>query len=246
MKLQKCHILLLLDNCPSHPDIKLSNIKLVFLPKNTTSHLQPLNKGIIAWLKNFYKKQLMTEIRHAMDDCNSVIELAKKVTIYDAIVNIKNGWDQLLATTIKKCFKTCGIFDNIFDQPANAIYDLTQDQMEPDEFHHWFVELLGVPWEEYLACDDKLEQEEPSQAPTAMPMPLESENNQDNDQQEILDNKPNLTIDKALDHLNEMWKLFVDDDVLFTQVNVLHNAVTANKILNEIIRKNSSMGPVLI
>ena len=66
MKLQKHHILLFLDNCPSHPDLKFSNIKLQFLPKNTTSHLQPLDKGVIAWIKNFYKKQLMTGIRHAM------------------------------------------------------------------------------------------------------------------------------------------------------------------------------------
>ena len=54
MKLQNQHILLLLDNCPGHPDIKLSNIKLWFLLKNTTSHLQPLDRGIIAWLKDFY------------------------------------------------------------------------------------------------------------------------------------------------------------------------------------------------
>ena len=34
----------------------------------------------------------MTEIRSAMNECNSVLELAKKVTIYDAIVNVKDGW----------------------------------------------------------------------------------------------------------------------------------------------------------
>ena len=88
---------MLLDNCPGHPDIKLSNIELKFLPKNTTSHLQQMDKGIITWLKNFYKRQLMTEIRCAMNECNTVVELAKKVTIYDSIVNVKDGWDQLLS-----------------------------------------------------------------------------------------------------------------------------------------------------
>ena len=115
MKGTKCHIILLLDNCPSHPDIKLSNVKLHFLPENTTSYLQPLDKGIITWLKNFHKRQLMTEIWHAMNECNMVVELAKKVKIYDAIVNVKDGWNQLPVATIMKCFKSCGICNGMFD-----------------------------------------------------------------------------------------------------------------------------------
>ena len=91
MKHQKRHILLFLDNCPSHLDIKLSNVKPHFIPKNTTSHLPPLDKGIIARLKSFYKIQLMTEIRRAMSESSTVVELAKKVIIYDAIVNVTDG-----------------------------------------------------------------------------------------------------------------------------------------------------------
>lgn len=37
---------LLLDNCPAHPKVDLSNIKLVFLPPNSTSVIQPLDQGI--------------------------------------------------------------------------------------------------------------------------------------------------------------------------------------------------------
>ena len=51
-KMRGDHNLLLLDNCPAHPDIKLSNVKLVFLPKNTTSRLEPLDRGIIALGEN--------------------------------------------------------------------------------------------------------------------------------------------------------------------------------------------------
>lgn len=41
-------VLLLLDNAPSHlHDLKLSNVRLVYLPANTTSKLQPLDQGII-------------------------------------------------------------------------------------------------------------------------------------------------------------------------------------------------------
>lgn len=41
MRIQKRNIVLLFDNCPAHPaNVELSNVKLVFLPKNTTSMLQ--------------------------------------------------------------------------------------------------------------------------------------------------------------------------------------------------------------
>ena len=50
MRIQKKHILLLMDNASSHQleeNQELSNIKLHFLPPNTTSHLQPIDQGII-------------------------------------------------------------------------------------------------------------------------------------------------------------------------------------------------------
>ena len=59
-------ILLLLDNVSSHsPDIKesFSNIKVVFLPKNTTSRLQPLDAGIIKNFKVHYRRLL---IKHTL------------------------------------------------------------------------------------------------------------------------------------------------------------------------------------
>ena len=59
MKLQRRHILLLLDNCPSHPDLNnLSNIKLQFLPKSTTSKTQPLDMGVIKSLKAQYRRRM--------------------------------------------------------------------------------------------------------------------------------------------------------------------------------------------
>ena len=47
-------IVLFLDQCPAHSkQVELNNVKLVFLPANTTSHLQPLDAGIIRNVKLF-------------------------------------------------------------------------------------------------------------------------------------------------------------------------------------------------
>ena len=54
MVIQCRHILLVLDNRTAQPHIELSNIKLLTLPPNTTSALQPMDAGIIAAVKMNY------------------------------------------------------------------------------------------------------------------------------------------------------------------------------------------------
>ena len=53
-------ISLLIDNASSHGCIQnlpvLSNVEVIYLPKNTTSCLQPLDAGIIASLKKRYRR----------------------------------------------------------------------------------------------------------------------------------------------------------------------------------------------
>ena len=60
--------ILVLDNCSAHGDIEtmpnLLNVVVLFLPKNTTSRLQPLDAGIIASVKTRYKH---LKIQRAVD-----------------------------------------------------------------------------------------------------------------------------------------------------------------------------------
>ncbi|XP_060870227.1 tigger transposable element-derived protein 4-like [Metopolophium dirhodum] len=47
---EKRHILLTIDNCPAHPPVQFEFIKLVLLPPNTTSVLQPMDQVLDAIL----------------------------------------------------------------------------------------------------------------------------------------------------------------------------------------------------
>ena len=62
MKIQNWNVVLFPDNATSHQESienNLSNIKLVFLPKNMMSRLQPLDAGIIRAFKLKYLKLLL-------------------------------------------------------------------------------------------------------------------------------------------------------------------------------------------
>ena len=64
MRNQKRKVLLIMNNAPSHSVPNLSNVEIHFLPPTTTSHLQPLDAGIIQCFKGHYRRQ---HLRHLVD-----------------------------------------------------------------------------------------------------------------------------------------------------------------------------------
>ena len=87
MKLQDRKILMFLDNCPSHPALTLSNIKLVFYLKNCTSKLQAMDLGVIANLKSKYKQRVHNQARMMTKNVKDVHEFVSQITIFDAILH---------------------------------------------------------------------------------------------------------------------------------------------------------------
>lgn len=79
---ERKRILLLVDNCTAH-NIKnstLRNIRLEFLPKNTTSILQPCDQGIIRTAKAYFRKEMARSVLRQIDEGNRAVaaDIAKK------------------------------------------------------------------------------------------------------------------------------------------------------------------------
>ena len=146
MKIQGRNILMLIDNCSAHPELQMSNVKLVFLPPNTTSKLQPCDAGIIQNLKQLYRKRMMQSILMNMEDCKTATELAKKITVLDAILWLRYAWDMVSDTTIHKCFNKCGIDTPAVDEPGEKKQDNTEEETLLD----------GMTLAEFASMDDNL------------------------------------------------------------------------------------------
>ncbi|XP_042243388.1 tigger transposable element-derived protein 1-like [Homarus americanus] len=91
-------ILLILDNAPSHPPTiaELSdNIKVLFLPPNTTSLLQPIDQGVIAAFKAYYLRRTFKKLIAATEEGNdkaSVLQFWKSFNIKHANDIIVEAW----------------------------------------------------------------------------------------------------------------------------------------------------------
>lgn len=101
MKRNKRFILLFLDNCSAHSKLgTYSNIRIEFLPPNTTSKLQPLDQGIIRSFKRFYKTEI---VRFLIDCLNNGKE--PKIKLLMAMKYARKAWLSVSEETIKNCFR---------------------------------------------------------------------------------------------------------------------------------------------
>ena len=86
---QKRNVVLFLNNVSSPPpelSKTFSHIKVIFLPKSTTSHLQPLDTGIINNFKVQYRKLLVAHTLAQIDGSSlTASEITKSVHIPTAI-----------------------------------------------------------------------------------------------------------------------------------------------------------------
>ena len=95
-------IALVLDNCTAHPNVKgLTNVKLIFLPPNTTAKTQPMDGGVIRCLKAHYRSNLAKKRLVALEE--NIEDY--KIDILTAMNFLSQAWGAVSYVTIQNCFR---------------------------------------------------------------------------------------------------------------------------------------------
>jgi hypothetical protein len=154
MRVEGRKVLLLLDNFSGHElGVQLvggleglDNVRIEWLPANTTSYWQPLDQGIIASFKLQYRAQwvaYMLRQYEANKDPNQTVNLLK------AIQWTRLAWDQGVSeATIQKCWWKSTIIKKPVDQEVEDQYL----QQERDKLQAQILQLPNIS--ELLSVDE--------------------------------------------------------------------------------------------
>lgn len=125
-------ILLILDNAPGHPaylDDFNPNVKVAYLPPNTTSLLQPMDQGVIASFKAYYLRRTFSKAIKATEgpDGKTLKEWWRSYNIYEAVKNIADAWDEVKISNMNGVWrKLCPQFVNDFHGFEDTVETLTE------------------------------------------------------------------------------------------------------------------------
>lgn len=210
------NILLILDNAPGHPpSLQHShpNVRLIFLPPNTTSLLQPMDQGVIATFKAHYLGTTFERLINAIDTEGgpTLKEFWKSFNILHAIRLISEAWAKISEKNMKGVWhKLCPQLKNdfeVFEEPEVIIRKQTENIVEISKKLDLNIsadditELLNVHDQE-LSNEDLLELENYQE-------PVEEV------EEDISIEKPDLTIEKlkeAFASVQNACNIFEDHD----------------------------------
>ncbi|XP_064409672.1 tigger transposable element-derived protein 4-like [Latimeria chalumnae] len=136
MQRQKHKVLLFVDNCPAHPHIdSLQVTTMVVLPPNTTSKLQPMDKGIIKCLKQHYHRQL---IQHMLNCFEHKQDTA--INLHQGITFAHSAWRKVSSKRISACFRKAGFVisgqttdSNLVNYPHHHPHHLFGEEEDDDD-----------------------------------------------------------------------------------------------------------------
>lgn len=104
MDAQNRHVLLFVDNASCHTKVPaLKATKVVFFPPNATSHLQPIDQGVVHSVKSQYRTRLVERLLFDMQqDRATIIDVRFAVEVISAV------WNGLRSEVVKNCFTKAG------------------------------------------------------------------------------------------------------------------------------------------
>lgn len=211
MKKQNRKVVLFLDNATSHSKIALDNVKLIFLPPNTTSHCQPLDQGIIQNFKMLYRSYFIKRLLTYVDSGCPLQEIEKNITLTNALIWISVAWRTLSAMTIKKCFSKAG-FTNIDVEDFEEEDNIPLAQLFPT-LNDTFVSL-----KEFASIDSDVETESAEltiidcieEVRQTSQSTSDSETEDENEEPEIVPVSNISSLSEACASLRDLEKFFVN------------------------------------
>lgn len=158
LKMHGRSVLLLIDNAPSHVSLSLSNVRVEFLPPNTTAFLQPMDAGIICNFKLKYKTHFVRWIVDQLDeqDGQEEVQPIKQIDLLTAINKLVVAWNEVSANTIRNCWAHTGIVS------APMVAQLKQEnepkrQVDYSPLDNLIAKLSlndPMPAVDYVSCDN--------------------------------------------------------------------------------------------
>lgn len=144
------NIILFIDQCPAHPaDVPpLKNVRVLFFPPNCASALQPMELGVIRYVKAHYRKSLIRKLLINVEQNQP----PRKMNILEAMHMICLAWEQISPSVLLSCFRAGGFCGDV--GPAVGETEETNDITE--EEWRGIANNSQVTIEDFINCDEGL------------------------------------------------------------------------------------------
>ncbi|KRZ02275.1 Jerky -like protein-like, partial [Trichinella zimbabwensis] len=148
-------VLLIIDNAPCHPSSELLDrknglFKVLFLPPNTSSLVQPMDQTVIQSLKKRYRKQLLRKIVLSEADGGDLVSQLKSISLKDCCYMIAQAWDSISGHTLRVSWNRLLGYK---EECVNQSIDCDEDFATVTEMFEKF-KLSQDEGEQWLADDD--------------------------------------------------------------------------------------------
>ncbi|XP_029655770.1 tigger transposable element-derived protein 4-like [Octopus sinensis] len=141
------------------------NVKLYFIPPNTSACIQPCDMGIIKSLKHNYRLAFLQRVIAVIDSDDACLKsVVNSITLLDALHMLKMVWREVKIATIYNCFRKAGFHEEVGENMFSDIEcnEITMDVANEDE------ECIGIMYDEEIclmsrdiSCEDDEDDEDP-------------------------------------------------------------------------------------
>ncbi|KAH9468531.1 hypothetical protein Pst134EA_033366 [Puccinia striiformis f. sp. tritici] len=148
LRAEKRSILLLVDNFRGHavPEDGMSNIRVEFFAPNLTSHVQPLDAGIIKCLKSHYRKKAISRSISVFTELTGT-KSASAIFNVDQLVAMKmatQAWANVSQATISNCWGKTKITNQASTNCSEKVDKAIQDTHKSIESQLDTLQQIGL------------------------------------------------------------------------------------------------------